>query len=95
MMRPPLHANSVPWHGRRCARGRFAIAITLRRIKMRRDKGGVITLLANDLACTAVEIAALYKSRRQIELLFRWTKQHLNTGKFLGNNDNAIGLLAR
>jgi IS4 transposase len=41
---------------------------------------------------TAVEIAALYKSRWQIELLFRWIKQHLRIRKFLGNNDNAIRL---
>jgi hypothetical protein len=34
----------------------------------------------------------LYKSRRQIELLFRWIKQHLDIRKFLGNNDNAIRL---
>jgi hypothetical protein len=52
----------------------------------------VITLLTNDLARTAVEIAALYKSRWQIELLFRWIKQHLDIRKFLGINDNAIRL---
>ena len=41
---------------------------------------------------TAVEIAALYKSRWQIELLFRSIKQHLDIRKFLGVNDNAIRL---
>src|SRR5262249_15898463 len=40
----------------------------------------------------AVEIAALYKGRWQIELLFRWIKQHLKIRKFLGTNDNAIRL---
>ena len=54
--------------------------------------GGVITLLTNDLDRTAVEIAALYKSRWQIELLFRWIKQHLDIRKFIGANDNAIRL---
>src|SRR5207244_6445697 len=68
------------------------LPIPLRRIKLRREKGGVITLLTNDLARTAVEIAALYKSRWQIELLFRWIKQHLDIRKFLGTNDNAIRL---
>jgi hypothetical protein len=38
------------------------------------------------------EIAALYKSRWQIELLFRWIKQHLDIRSFLGRNDNAIRL---
>ena len=40
----------------------------------------------------AVDIAQLYKGRWQIELLFRWIKQHLKIRKFLGNNDNAIRL---
>jgi putative transposase len=74
------------------SKGDSRLPIPLRRIKVRREKGGVITLLTNDLARTAVEIAALYKSRWQIELLFRWIKQHLDIRKFLGNNDNAIRL---
>jgi IS4 transposase len=68
------------------------LPIPLRRIKIKRDDGGTITLLTNDLTRRAVEIAALYKSRWQIELLFRWIKQHLSIRKFLGNNDNAIRL---
>jgi putative transposase len=68
------------------------LPIPLRRIKVRRDSSSTITLLTNDLTRTAVEIAALYKSRWQIELLFRWIKQHLDIGKFLGRNDNAIRL---
>ena len=74
------------------SKGDSRLPIPLRRIRVRRDKGGVITLLTNDLTRTAVEIAALYKARWQIELLFRWIKQHLDIGKFLGNNDNAIRL---
>jgi IS4 transposase len=74
------------------SKGNSRLPIPLRRIKLRREKGGVITLLTNDLARTAVEIAALYKSRWQIELLFRWIKQHLDIRKFLGTNDNAIRL---
>jgi putative transposase len=74
------------------SKGDSRLPIPLRRIKVRREKGGVITLLTNDLARTAVEIAALYKSRWQIELLFRWIKQHLDIRKFLGNSDNAIRL---
>ena len=41
---------------------------------------------------SAVAIAALYKTRWQIELLFRWIKQHLKFRKFLGHNENAIKL---
>ena len=74
------------------SKGDSSLPIPLRRIKVRRDKGGMVTLITNDLKRTAVEIAALYKSRWQIELLFRWIKQHLNLRKFMGKNDNAIRL---
>ena len=74
------------------SKGDSKLAMPLRRVKVRREKAGIITLLTNDLKRSAVEIAALYKSRWQIELLFRWIKQHLNIRKFLGNNDNAIRL---
>lgn len=74
------------------SKGNARLSIPLRRIRVRRDKGGKITLITNDLTRSAVEIAALYKSRWQIELLFRWIKQHLRIRKFLGNNENAIRL---
>jgi putative transposase len=68
------------------------LSIPLRRLVVKRQDGDTITLVTNDLKRTAVEIAALYKGRWQIELLFRWIKQHLKIRKFLGNNDNAIRL---
>jgi putative transposase len=77
---------------RHTSKGNARLAIPLRRIRIKRDKGGMITLISNDLARPAVAIAALYKSRWQIELLFRWIKQHLRIRKFLGRNENAIRL---
>lgn len=77
---------------RLASKGDSRLPIPLRRIKVRRENGGLITLLTNDLARSAIDIAALYKSRWQIELLFRWIKQHLDIRKFLGNNNNAIRL---
>jgi putative transposase len=74
------------------SKGDSRLAIPLRRITVKRDKGGKITLITNDLSRTAVEIATLYKGRWQIELLFRWLKQHLNLRKFMGRNDNAVRL---
>ncbi|UCI05006.1 IS4 family transposase [Mesorhizobium sp. B1-1-8] len=68
------------------------LPIKLRRLIVKRQDGDTITLLTNDLKRPAVEIAALYKGRWQIELLFRWIKQHLKIRRFLGNNDNAIRL---
>jgi putative transposase len=74
------------------SKGDSRLPFALRRIRVRRDKGGVITLVTNDLERTAIEIAALYKGRWQIELLFRWIKQHLNIRRFLGSNENAVRL---
>ena len=47
---------------------------------------------SNDLERKAVAIGQLYKTRWQIELLFRWMKQHLRIRAFIGNNENAIRL---
>jgi IS4 transposase len=44
-----------------------------------------IIVLTNDMTRSAVEVAALYKARWQIELLFGWIKQHLELSRFLGN----------
>ena len=74
------------------SKGNARLKIPLRRIKIRRDNGGIITLLTNDLSRTAIAIATLYKTRWQIELLFRWIKQHLDIRAFLGRNDNAVRL---
>lgn len=74
------------------SKGDSRLSMPLRRVRLRRDDGALVTLLTNDLERTAVEIATLYKGRWQIELLFRWIKQHLDIRKFLGNNPNAIKL---
>jgi putative transposase len=74
------------------SKGDSQLPIRLRRRLVQRTDGKTITLLTNDFGRSAVEIAALYKARWQIELLFRWIKQHLRIRRFLGNNDNAIRL---
>jgi len=79
------------------SRGDSKLPLRLRRLRVeredtRRGGGTVITLLTNDLRRSAVEIGALYKTRWQIELLFRWIKQHLKIKRFLGRNENAIRL---
>jgi transposase len=38
----------------------------------------------------ALTIAALYKSRWQVELFFKWIKQHLRIKRFLGSSENAV-----
>lgn len=74
------------------SKGDSKLPMRLRRLLLKRDQGDTITLLTNDLDRSAVEIGQLYKDRWQIELLFRWIKQHLKIRRFLGYNDNAIRL---
>jgi IS4 transposase len=74
------------------SKGDSKLAIPMRRVRLKRDDGTRIALLTNDLERSAVEIASLYKRRWQIELLFRWIKQHLKIRTFLGRNPNAIRL---
>ena len=42
------------------------------------------------MTLTALQIAALYKNRWQVELFFKWIKQHLRIKKFLGASENAV-----
>ena len=46
--------------------------------------------LTNAFHLTASEIANLYKNRWQIELFFKWLKQHLKIKKFWGTTENAV-----
>jgi len=62
----------------------------LRRIEIARDDALPLVLATNDLDSPAAQIAQLYKDRWQIELFFKWIKQHLQIKRFLGANENAI-----
>jgi len=68
------------------------LPIDLRRIEVRRDDGTVLVILSNDLKRSAAKLAGLYRKRWQIELLFRWIKQHLKIRSFIGRSENAIRL---
>ncbi len=63
----------------------------LRRIKFKDpETGKTLNFLTNNTALPALTIAALYKSRWQVELFFKWIKQHLRIKKFLGTSENAV-----
>jgi len=49
-----------------------------------------LVFLTNDFDLPATTIASLYKSRWQIELFFKWIKQHLRIKSFYGTNQNAV-----
>jgi len=63
----------------------------LRRIRFKDPKTGKkLVFLTNNTALPALTICALYKSRWQVELFFKWIKQHLRIKRFLGNSENAV-----
>ena len=72
--------------------GKTKLTCPMRRLRIQRENGQVLEVVSNDLRRSAVDIAALYKARWQIELLFRWLKQHLKLSRFLGRSENAIRL---
>jgi putative transposase len=71
---------------------RAGLDFFMRRITVRRENGTRLHILTNDLVRPARDIAALYRRRWRIELLFRWIKQHLRIRRFLGRSENAVKL---
>jgi IS4 transposase len=63
----------------------------LRRIKYRDpETGKVLVFLTNNFLLPAKVIAELYKQRWQVELFFKWIKQHLRIKAFYGYSENAV-----
>ena len=63
----------------------------LRRIRYAApDHEHTLVFLTNNFSLPALKIAQIYKSRWQIELFFRWIKQHLRIRSFIGTSDNAV-----
>ena len=63
----------------------------LRRVRFKEPSSGTtLVFLTNNTALPALTIAALYKSRWQVELFFKWIKQHLRIKRFLGTSENAV-----
>jgi len=64
---------------------------TLRRIHLVvPETGRHLVLLTNNFSLPATTIAALYKARWQVELFFKWIKQHLRIERFYGHSENAV-----
>ena len=63
----------------------------LRRVRFRDPKAGkTLVFLTNRTALPALTICDLYKSRWQVELFFKWIKQHLRIKQFYGTSENAV-----
>lgn len=63
----------------------------LRRIRFKEpETGKTLVFLTNNSTLPAATICALYKSRWQVELFFKWIKQHLRIKRFYGTTENAV-----
>ena len=63
----------------------------LRRIRFKDpDTGKTLVFITNNFTLPAAVICALYKSRWQVELFFKWIKQHLRIKRFYGTSENAV-----
>jgi hypothetical protein len=63
----------------------------LRRIKFKDPQTGKrLVFLTNNFALPAITIADLYRCRWQVELFFKWIKQHLRIKVFFGTSENAV-----
>ena len=54
------------------------------------ETGKRLAFLTNNFMLPALTIAALYKQRWQVELFFKWIKQHLRIRHFFGTSENAV-----
>jgi IS4 transposase len=54
------------------------------------ETGKRLLFITNNTALPALQICALYKARWQVELFFRWIKQHLRIKSFFGTSENAV-----
>jgi IS4 transposase len=62
----------------------------IRRIVVRDDDGDLLTFLTNNTVLKPQIIADLYRQRWQVELFFKWIKQHLRIKRFVGTTENAV-----
>ncbi len=54
------------------------------------ESGKTLVFLTNHMTLPPLTIAVLYKSRWQVELFFKWIKQHLRIKRFLATSENAV-----
>ena len=62
----------------------------LRRIRYRDTEGRRLVFLTNHMTLAPLIICELYRSRWQVELFFKWIKQHLRIKRFFGTSENAV-----
>jgi hypothetical protein len=63
---------------------------SLRRVRIKDDEDKTLVFLTNNTELPARTIAELYRCRWQVELFFKWIKQHLRIKSFFGTSENAV-----
>ena len=63
---------------------------TMRRVVVKDDTGKRLVFLTNNFTLEPELIADLYRQRWQVELFFKWIKQHLRIKVFFGTSENAV-----
>jgi hypothetical protein len=62
----------------------------LRLIEVFDTQGNLLSIITNDLKAPAEEIGQIYRYRWQIELFFKWIKQHFSVKHFYATSPNAV-----
>ena len=62
----------------------------LRRIRYRDSEGRWLVFLTNHRSLSSQTVCDLYRQRWQVELFFKWIKQHLRITRFFGTSENAV-----
>ena len=65
--------------------------VRLRRVRFKDpETQKTLVFITNQMTLPAATICALYKNRWQVELFFKWIKQHLRVKRFYGTSENAV-----
>lgn len=63
----------------------------LRRVRLKDlETGKTLVFITNQMTLPSATICALYRNRWQVELFFKWIKQHLRIKRFYGTSENAV-----
>ena len=91
---PVNRDTGLVWHQTIALNGFYAAKhypSHLRRIRYRDPESGkTLVFLTNQFALPALTICGLYRCRWQVELFFKWIKQHLRIKRFYGTSENAV-----
>lgn len=80
--------QTVVFNGHKSRRG---FPAHLRRIRLKDPtSGNTIVFVTNNFALSATKVCDLYRERWNVEVFFKWIKQHLRIKKFYGMSENAV-----